>query len=197
MANSPLLLSIVGIAGTLAGGGLTGFMNARIERRKEAATERQQFLQEQAAERSHTRELKIEHYRWRRDRRQSAYVDFYSQSQKLLFLFTKVNAEVGQGRGDRESTRQLLEEAHVATSDVHRSTAVVQIEGPTEVGIRAAAIHTRLTLLIASAARALDSLDEAARHHRDLQESIQSLSEAQGEFLAAAQAAMNEVVAVD
>ncbi|MEV0253586.1 hypothetical protein AB0H82_04825 [Streptomyces sp. NPDC050732] len=197
MTNSPLLLSIVGIVGALAGGGLTGFMNARIERRREAVTERQQIRQEQAAERTHLRDLQIEHYRWRRDRRQSAYVDFHAKSQKVLLVFSKVNAEVGRGQGGRESTRQLLEEAHEATSDALHSTAVVQIEGPAEVGIRASVIQVRLTLLVASAAAALDSLDEAARYNRELKEAIQSLSEAQGEFLTAAQVAMNEVVAVE
>lgn len=196
MADSSLLLSLVGIAGTLAGGGLTSFTSARLERRKEASADRQQQRQDEATERAQERELKVEHYRWRRDRRQAAYVDFFAKAQDLLFTFAKVNSEVGSENGNSERRHELLNEAHEAVSALHLRTAVVMVEGPMEVSHQAALIHTRLTLLVSSASSALKSTDpaEAARHTRELNESIESLSQAQGAFLTAAQSALDEVV---
>ncbi|MEH0544946.1 hypothetical protein QA802_18205 [Streptomyces sp. B21-105] len=195
MADPSLLLTTVGVAGTLAGSGLTGFISARLERRKEAAAERTQLRQEQAADRVHIREQKIEHYRWRRDRRQSAYVDFYAKSQELLLLFTKLHVRVQPGAGESEATRQLLQEADEVNAALHKLTAVVNVEGPRNVSNQASLIQTRLSLLMASAVRALNSSDpgEAIDHRDQLQQSIETLTEAQTSFLNLAHAALEDI----
>ncbi|MGW2182957.1 hypothetical protein ACWCXX_33805 [Streptomyces sp. NPDC001732] len=67
------MTTAIAIVGTLLGSGLTAFMTARIERRRNEALERQQIRQEAAQDRDALRELRVEHRRWRRDRRQAAY----------------------------------------------------------------------------------------------------------------------------
>lgn len=59
--------------GTLLGSGLTAWTVARTELRRNEALERQQTREEAARDRTQRRELRVEHQKWRRDRRQAAY----------------------------------------------------------------------------------------------------------------------------
>ncbi|MEV0846283.1 hypothetical protein AB0J21_10470 [Streptomyces sp. NPDC049954] len=69
-------VSVVGVLGTILGGALTALVAARSARRGEAALERQQRLQERERRRVQAHEALVEHQRWRRERRQIAYLSF-------------------------------------------------------------------------------------------------------------------------
>ncbi|MFG3120811.1 hypothetical protein ACGFYO_02285 [Streptomyces sp. NPDC048201] len=60
-----ILISVVGVLGTIMGAALTAFVAARTERRKERSLVQAQW-----------HDLRIEHQRWRRERRQTAYLSF-------------------------------------------------------------------------------------------------------------------------
>jgi hypothetical protein len=50
-----------------------GVRDAQTERRRNEALEQQQIREEAARDRTQRRELRVEHRKWRRDRRQDAY----------------------------------------------------------------------------------------------------------------------------
>ncbi|MCX4659155.1 hypothetical protein [Streptomyces uncialis] len=60
-----IFVSLVGVLGTISGAALTAFVAARTERRRERSQDRVQL-----------HELRVEHQRWRRERRQAAYLSF-------------------------------------------------------------------------------------------------------------------------
>ncbi|MEU2040467.1 hypothetical protein [Nocardia niwae] len=71
-----VLVAVVGVLGTALGASLTAIISARTENRRQAALERQQARQELTQKGNQALEVRIEHLRWRRERRQSAYIDF-------------------------------------------------------------------------------------------------------------------------
>lgn len=60
-----IFVSVVGVLGTVMGAALTAFVAARTEQRRERSQDRAQL-----------NELRVEHQRWRRERRQAAYLSF-------------------------------------------------------------------------------------------------------------------------
>ncbi|MFJ3714191.1 hypothetical protein [Streptomyces sp. NPDC090053] len=60
-----ILVSVVGVLGTVMGAALTAFVAARTEQRRERSQARVQL-----------NDLRVEHQRWRRERRQAAYLSF-------------------------------------------------------------------------------------------------------------------------
>ncbi|MFK0173978.1 hypothetical protein ACIQU5_34895 [Streptomyces sp. NPDC090306] len=60
-----ILVSVVGVLGTVLGAALTAFIAASTEQRRERSQDR-----------VHLNELRAEHQRWRRERRQAAYLSF-------------------------------------------------------------------------------------------------------------------------
>lgn len=90
------MTTAIAIVGTLLGSGLTAFVTARVERRKNEALERQQIRQEAAQERAALRELRVEHRKWRRDRRQAAYqglLDAAHEAQGTIWQLTRLTLE--------------------------------------------------------------------------------------------------------
>lgn len=71
-----VLVAAVGVLGTALGASLTAIIAARTENRRQAALERQQAQQVLTQRNTQALEVRVEHLRWRRDRRQSTYLDF-------------------------------------------------------------------------------------------------------------------------
>ncbi|WP_216892159.1 hypothetical protein [Nocardia alni] len=71
-----VLVAAVGVLGTALGAGLTAIIGARAENRRQAALEREQVRKDLAQKDNQILELRVEHFRWRRERRQAAYLDF-------------------------------------------------------------------------------------------------------------------------
>ncbi|WP_316574285.1 hypothetical protein [Nocardia canadensis] len=70
-----VLIAAVGIFGTAIGAALTAAIAAKSDGRRQAALERQHAREQQAHADGQLRELRSEHLRWRRERRQTAYLD--------------------------------------------------------------------------------------------------------------------------
>ncbi|APA96717.1 hypothetical protein NS506_02655 [Nocardia seriolae] len=71
-----VLVAAVGVLGTALGAGLTAVIAARAESRRQAALEREQARKELMQKDNQVLDLRVEHFRWRRERRQTAYLEF-------------------------------------------------------------------------------------------------------------------------
>ncbi|MFD7619433.1 hypothetical protein [Streptomyces sp. NPDC059802] len=131
------MTTVIAIVGTLMGSGLTAFVTARTERRKDEALERQQIRQEGAQDRTQLRELRVEHRKWRRERRQAAYqglMDAAHEAQGAVWQLSRLTFDpFDQQRYDIrrgaaiDAVRATLRAAHT-----------VQLEGPPSVAEAAA-----------------------------------------------------------
>ncbi|MFE6665117.1 hypothetical protein ACFVFH_16355 [Streptomyces sp. NPDC057697] len=130
--TSTLMTTAIAIVGTLLGSGLTAFVTARIERRKNEALERQQIRQEAAQDRAALRELRVEHRRWHRDRRQAAYqglMDAAHEAQGAIWQLARLTLEpYDQHRYD---TRRGA--AIDAVRVTRQAATTVELEGPARV----------------------------------------------------------------
>ncbi|MFE8012301.1 hypothetical protein ACFU3O_06095 [Streptomyces antibioticus] len=135
--TSTLMTTALAIVGTLLGSGLTALVTARIERRKNEALERQQIRQEAAQDRAALRELRVEHRRWRRDRRQAAYqslLDAAHEAQGAIWQLARLTLEpYDQHRYD--TRRGAAIDAVRAT---RQAATTVELEGPAGVAQAAA-----------------------------------------------------------
>ncbi|WP_327146820.1 hypothetical protein [Nocardia sp. NBC_01327] len=193
-----VLIAAVGIAGTVLGTVLTAAIAARAEGRRQAVAERQQVRQELTQQDSQLRELRLEHLRWRRERRQSVYLD----------LLTAISAA---DRADQQYFRELdtapapvaVDEARLAAirslfKDTEQVYYLVALEGPTSV----AEVGQRLIQQLGALVRDVRGFAEAhAQAAADLDErrgiveaAGSAFMTAQREFLEAARAALDEIV---
>ncbi|MEV5988324.1 hypothetical protein AB0L85_25470 [Streptomyces sp. NPDC052051] len=127
--TSTLMTTAIAIVGTLLGSGLTAFVTARIERRKNEALERQQIRQEAAQDRAALRELRVEHQRWRRDRRQAAYqglLDAAHEAQGAIWQLARLTLEPYDQ--DRYDIRRGA--AIDAVRATRQAATTVELEGP-------------------------------------------------------------------
>ncbi|MFI5795984.1 hypothetical protein [Streptomyces sp. NPDC051677] len=131
MASS-LITTVIAICGTLLGSGLTAFATAQTERRRNEALEQQQIREEAARDRTLRRELRLEHRKWRRDRRQAAYqglLDAAHEAQGAIWQLGRLTVEpFDQHRYDIR--RGAAIDAVRAT---RRAADAVQLEGPADV----------------------------------------------------------------
>ncbi|MEE1744033.1 MULTISPECIES: cation:proton antiporter [unclassified Streptomyces] len=130
--SSNLITTVLAICGTLLGSGLTAFVTARTDRRRNEALERQQIRDEAARDRAQRRELRAEHQKWSRDRRQAAYqslMDAAHEAQGAIWQLGRLTPEAfDQHRYDIR--RGAAIDAVRAT---RRAADAVQLEGPTDV----------------------------------------------------------------
>ncbi|MGP8297141.1 hypothetical protein ACTPOK_04070 [Streptomyces inhibens] len=109
----------MGVLGTVMGAALTAFVAARAEQRREATQNRVQ-----------SNELRVEHQRWRRERRQAAYISFL----EALGTADRDNQAFFRELQARRSPVPL-DEARIAAirlklKDAESSGLVVILEGP-------------------------------------------------------------------
>ncbi|MFF1903370.1 hypothetical protein [Kitasatospora sp. NPDC058218] len=145
MADSSLIISIVGVGGTLAGGALTGWINSRSQKRTEAAREREQIRQVEAEGRSRMHSIQVEHQTWLRERRESAYLaflhaahtardDLRNLAQIIATDSSAPNAVAGASQAARNAMMHLIS-----------THAPVQISGPFGVAEAADAYVSAIT----------------------------------------------------
>lgn len=196
MADS-VFLSLIGVVGTLAGGGLTGFISARSERRKECALAQQQARQEHAQERKDLRELRVEQQRWRRERRQTASQNFLDALHVFRNASGRRLAVLRAGVGPPNKVQ--AQEERSATQDAlwvaQRACNTVQLEGPAVVASAAAECLKKMHDVLHS----LDVDDfHNAQHVEDalvdgLSE-LEDLARRQQHFVGRARAALDDAV---
>lgn len=132
-----ILVSVVGVLGTVMGAALTAFVAARTERRRERSQNRVQL-----------NELRVEHQRWRRERRQSAYLSFL----EALGAADRDNQAFFRELRARRS-QVPLDETRIAAirlkfKDAESAGLVVILEGPEAVAEAAQNLVDQLSSLV-------------------------------------------------
>ncbi|MFI0961385.1 hypothetical protein ACH4S8_08260 [Streptomyces sp. NPDC021080] len=114
-----IVVAVVGVLGTVMGAALTAFVAARAERRREEAQSRVQV-----------NELRVEHQRWRRERRQAAYLSFL----EALGAADRDNQaffrELRAGRSPMPLDTTRIAEIRLKFKDAESAALVVILEGP-------------------------------------------------------------------
>ncbi|MEV5688827.1 hypothetical protein AB0L68_37585 [Streptomyces sp. NPDC052164] len=127
--TSTWMTTAIAIVGTLLGSGLTAFVTARIERRKNEALEKQQIRQEAAQDRAALRDMRVEHQKWRRDRRQAAYqglMDAAHEAQGAIWQLARLTLEpYDQHRYDIRRGAAID-----AVRAARQAASTVELEGP-------------------------------------------------------------------
>lgn len=143
-----ILVAVVGVLGTIMGAALTAFVAARTEQRRDAALERQQTWQEEAQNRTQLNELRVEHQRWRRERRQAAYLAFLEalgaadrDNQALFRELQAIHPPVSFDEERITAIRQKFKDAESAG-------LIVILEGPETVAAAAQSLVDQLSSLV-------------------------------------------------
>lgn len=128
-----LLLSLMGMLGTLIGSGLTGFLAIRSERAKHQALEQQEERRSRHQERLQELDLHLEHHRWRREHRKMTYQEFAERSQlariaALDYHRSCLPADSGAGHVGESRLR-----GRAAYRDALMASYAVELQGPDEV----------------------------------------------------------------
>ncbi|MDW8478453.1 hypothetical protein R3L02_42670 [Streptomyces scabiei] len=132
-----IFISIVGVLGTVMGAALTAFVAARTEQRRERSQDRVQL-----------NELRVEHQRWRRERRQAAYLSFLealgTADRDNQAFFRELRAR---------SSPVPLDETRIAAirlkfKDAESAGLVVILEGPETVAEAAQNLVDHLSSLV-------------------------------------------------
>ncbi|MGW1563810.1 hypothetical protein ACWCQ1_46205 [Streptomyces sp. NPDC002144] len=125
-----LLTPIITAASALLGVGLTGALNARSDKRKDRALERQQAHQESVQERNHIRELHAEHKKWLREQRLAAYQSLLTamtQAREANWQYFNVLQSTSSPSSDAQEKRIAARQARSVAS---QASHTVQLEGP-------------------------------------------------------------------
>ncbi|MFF4120310.1 hypothetical protein ACFY0P_43675 [Streptomyces sp. NPDC001714] len=125
-----LLTPIITAASALLGVGLTGAINARSDKRKDKALERQQVHHESVQERNHIRELHAEHKKWLREQRLAAYQSLLTamtQAREANWQYFNVLQSGSSSTSDAQEKRTA---ARQARSVANQASHTVQLEGP-------------------------------------------------------------------
>ncbi|MGW2602199.1 hypothetical protein [Streptomyces klenkii] len=134
-----VLVAAVSVLGTVAGAALTTIAAARSERRRDAAAQREREAQDHVVQRTQAYERSLEHRRWRRERRQAAYLAFLSAlgtADRANQEHFRTLQETPQGAAvDEERLRRIRHHFKEAESTSH----MVMLEGPEAI---AEAAHT-------------------------------------------------------
>ncbi|MGW4200354.1 hypothetical protein [Streptomyces sp. NPDC004726] len=132
-----IFVSVVGVLGTVLGAALTAFVAARTEQRREKSQDRVQL-----------NELRVEHQRWRRERRQAAYLSFL----EALGAADRDNQAFFRDLRARRSPIPL-DEVRIAAirlkfKDAESAGLVVILEGPETVAEAAQNLVDQLSSLV-------------------------------------------------
>ena len=194
------MTTAIAIAGTLLGSALTAFVTARTERRKNEAQERQQIRMEAAQDRAALRELRVEHRKWRRDRRQAAYqglMDAAHEAQGAVWQLARLTLEpYDQHRYD------VRRGAAIDTVRATRQAATtVELEGPPGVAQAGAEYAEALDRHIQPPIQYLMELsrgpltdEQKDRYESAATESARLVEDARQRFVPLARAALDELM---
>lgn len=125
-----LLAPIIAAASALLGVGLTGAINARSDKRKDKALERQQVHHESVQDRNHIRELHAEHKKWLREQRLAAYQSLLTamtQAREANWQYFNVLQSGSSSTSDAQEKRAAARQARSVAS---QASHTVQLEGP-------------------------------------------------------------------
>ncbi|MFJ9250697.1 hypothetical protein [Streptomyces sp. NPDC101776] len=136
MAGS-LLLSFMGMFGTLIGSGLTGFFALRSERANQQALEQQEERQSRRRERLEELDLRLEHHRWRREHRKAIYEEFAVNSQTARIAALDYHRCCLPGGPEADQREEIRLRGRLAYREALQTSCAVELQGPEEVAARA------------------------------------------------------------
>jgi hypothetical protein len=190
---SALVLSAIGVLGTLSGSGLTALVAARSERRKDAALERLQIRQEQAQDRSQVRELRAEHQKWRRDRRQAAYQAFLDAMNAARWSVVEYGGVAQASSLVDVDVQRKKEAADKLVRTGEHACNTIRLEGPDNVSSAAVAYWSSVVAYSNLVTKQLHAGDEAGRGD-DLGGQMSKISTTEKKFIREACAALDELL---
>ncbi|MEU3464505.1 hypothetical protein ABZ721_31710 [Streptomyces sp. NPDC006733] len=135
MAGS-LLLSSMGMVGTLIGSGLTGFLALRSERANQQALDRQQERRSRERERLQELDLRLEHHRWRREHRKAIYEQFALTSQTARIAALDYHRCCLPGAAEAAQREEIRQRGRLAYREALQTSYAVELQGPDEVAVR-------------------------------------------------------------
>ncbi|RPE38905.1 hypothetical protein EDD90_1845 [Streptomyces sp. Ag109_O5-1] len=161
-----LLLSFMGIIGTLIGSGLTGFLALRSERARQHALEQQEERESRRREVLQELDLRLEHHRWRREHRKAIYEEFTEKSQTARIAALDYHRCSLPGAPEAAQREEIRLRGRIAYRDALQTSYAVELQGPEEVAARVGDCMSSLRSLLSCAeeheARAVaGSLSEA------------------------------------
>ncbi|MER6126313.1 hypothetical protein ABT173_27565 [Streptomyces sp. NPDC001795] len=136
MAGS-LLLSSMGMIGTLIGSGLTGFLSIRSERAKQQALEQQEERQSRRQQRLQEMDLRLEHHRWRREHRKMTYQEFAEKSQLARIAALDHHRSCLPDAPEAGHAEEIRLRGRKTYRDALMASYAVELQGPEEVAARA------------------------------------------------------------
>ncbi|WP_198358436.1 hypothetical protein [Streptomyces fildesensis] len=139
-----LIGSAVGLLGVLAGGIGVAAINARSDRRKEAALDRQLVRQEETQERTQRRELGTEHQKWLREHRQTSYLALLVAADEAREATRTLLHKVRATATEREELAQAIADERAGAGSLVRSLHAVQLAGPDPVAEAAMTFTDRI-----------------------------------------------------
>ncbi|MCC9706155.1 hypothetical protein E4N62_13285 [Streptomyces sp. MNU76] len=132
-----IFVSAVGVLGTVVGAALTAFIAARTERRRERSQDRVRLS-----------DLRVEHQRWRRERRQAAYHSFLEAlgiaDRENQAFFRELRA--GHAPVPLDETRSAA--IRLKFKDAESAGLMVVLEGPEHVAEAAHTLVEQLSSLV-------------------------------------------------
>lgn len=128
-----LFSSAVGVLGVLAGGVGVAAVNFRSERRKDYALEQQQLREQAAQDRAQRREQDLEHQKWLREHRQTAYVALLDAADEAREAAWVLLRKVREPSTNLEELDQASGLERAAAGVLLKHLHAVQIVGPAPV----------------------------------------------------------------
>ncbi|WP_019925562.1 hypothetical protein [Nocardia sp. BMG111209] len=193
-----VLVAAVSVFGTALGAALTAIVAARSETRRQGALERQQKRQELEQREGHLRELRLEHLRWRRERRQTAYLDLLGALSAADRANQQYFRELCTATAPMPLDTDRLAEIRRLSKDGEQLLFKVVLEGPAEVAEVAQNLITRLGSLVAEVRQFAEdhanSVADTAEHAIAVDVVGQSFIAIQREFLKTARDALDEII---
>ncbi|MCI3270081.1 hypothetical protein [Streptomyces cylindrosporus] len=147
MAGS-LLLSLMGMVGTLIGSSLTAFITSRSERAKQRALEQQEERQSRRQERLQELDLRLEQHRWRREHRKLIYQEFAEKSQLARIAALDHHRSCLPGTPEAGNAEEIRLRGRTTYRDALMTSYAVELQGPEEVAAQANACLTSLRDLL-------------------------------------------------
>ncbi|WP_405088817.1 hypothetical protein [Microbispora sp. NBC_01389] len=135
---------VIAAASALAGATITAVINARSERRREQALERQQLHEERVRLNHQLRDLQADHQRWLRDRRHEAYRALIDSMYDTRRALNEHWASVAGADFDAQHAMTCQIAASKQLSEIQALSRAVQLDGPANVADITDAYWTQL-----------------------------------------------------
>ncbi|WP_026343649.1 hypothetical protein [Nocardia sp. BMG111209] len=193
-----VFVAAVGVLGTALGAALSAFFAARSEGRRQGVLERQQVRQELMQKDAQLRELRLEHLRWRRERRQAAYLELLTALSAADRANQQYFRELRAGAPPMPVDDARLTEIRRLFKDCEQILYMVALEGPADVAEVAQHLIEHFGALVAAVRQYAEAQSAAiadlAEDSNTVDMTGQSFMTTQKKFVSTARDALDEIV---